>query len=69
VRKPGPRRKPAGVIRESEAYTKEQFLERVGWQGAAFAAAKANGLKTAKAGGRVFILGRWFHEYLEGLVY
>jgi|GEM_PF-6417487 len=65
VRKPGPRREPAAPICADEAYDVQEFCRRVGWGRAAYAAAKRNGLRTAIAGGRAFVRGDWFLEYLE----
>jgi hypothetical protein len=65
IRRQGSRPKPSGPISINEVYTLDQFLERVGWRRAAFTTAVRDGLKIARAGGRVFVLGAWFREFLE----
>jgi hypothetical protein len=67
IRKKGKRIAPAGPICADESYGLDDFLSRVGWRRSALRKAKRNGLRVAKAGGRTFVLGAWFHEFLKGL--
>jgi hypothetical protein len=67
VRQPGPRAAPTAPIVVGEIYTADEFLRRVGWKNAAFTAARKAGLKCVVAGGRRWVRGSWFAEYLEML--
>ncbi len=65
VRRAGPRATPTGPIRSDEIYSKGEFCRRAGWAAGAFTEAKRRGLKTVIVGGRLFIRGCWFAEFLE----
>lgn len=65
IRQPGPRDTPAGPIRIDEAYDKKEFLRRVGFKQGAFHSCVRAGLKTCQAGGRVFVLGSDWIEFLS----
>jgi hypothetical protein len=67
IRTAGPKIIPTGPIRADESYSLDDFLARTGWRRAAFRQAKLAGLRFVRAGNRTFIVGRWFHEYLDRL--
>ena len=54
-----------GVIAAGESYTLDEFLQRVGWGERAWRSARRNGLLVRSAGGRRYITGSDFHEYLR----
>jgi hypothetical protein len=65
IRKPGPRPEPTQPIHDSEVYDMHEFCRRVGWSRTALTTARREGLRAVMSGGRLFIRGVWFHEYLE----
>ena len=67
IRKPGPRREPSAPIRADEAYDQAEFCRRVGWGRAALTQARRAGLKAVLCGGRLYVRGSWFLEFLDRL--
>jgi hypothetical protein len=67
IRKPGPKRVPAGAISEMEVYPINLFMALTGWSKGALATARRAGLRVIVAGGRRFVLGRDFVSYLDRL--
>jgi hypothetical protein len=65
TRTPGPRPVPSAPIRADEAYSKAEFLRRVGWKSAALTAAKEKGLRVILAGGRSYVLGSDWISFLH----
>jgi hypothetical protein len=64
-RPPGPRQAPTGVIWRDGIYPAEIFCELVGWRRAAFITARNRGLKARIAGGRLYVTGQAYFEYLD----
>jgi hypothetical protein len=64
-RKPGKRAAPTGPIRADESYDQEEFCRRVGWGRAALTTARRDGLRAVLCGGRLYIRGSWFLDFLE----
>jgi hypothetical protein len=64
--KPTPKLPPSRekVIRDGEAYLLDEFRARVGWGVAAWRTARRNGLQSYKAGGRTYVAGADFIEWL-----
>lgn len=57
------------VIRRGEAYSKSEFMKRVGgWTETAWKTAKRRGLITVETAGRAYVTGDAFLDYIEGLV-
>jgi hypothetical protein len=64
-RKPGPRRAPSGVISTTEVYPQDLFLDRVGWSRGALSVARKAGLRVITVGGRNYVRGRDWDEFLS----
>lgn len=64
VRTPGARPSPSAPILDSEAYSLDEFLRRVGWKRGALMQARREGLRVAMAGGRVYVRGQAWLDFL-----
>jgi hypothetical protein len=53
------------VIRADEAYSRDEFLRRVGIGDWGFTKAKSKGLRVSKIGNKVFIRGADWLDHLE----
>jgi hypothetical protein len=58
---------PAGAISEHEVYPINLFLALTGWSKGALQTARRAGLRVVVAGGRRFVRGRDFSDYLDRL--
>ena len=56
---------PEGATRPGEIYTRQEFLQRIGWKDAAFRTARRAGLRVSYAGGKCFVRADDWAEYLE----
>ena len=54
-----------GVVDPSSLYRIDELRARLGWKAHAWRTATRNGLRVQRAGGRAYVLGADFIEYLS----